>query len=181
MERAKICRNLDTGTAVSFVTSDALVDLPRRLLGSRRAVLLPAIVGFCLSATGGCGPSARIADGTDPWASSVGQFARLAERYRVSHRGQMPATEDDLRRFAGSMDAAGLELIGIGNIDSCFVSDRDGQPLAMRLGQESGTGGDPSVVCYEREGRDGVRLVGKLGGDVEVADEARFAELVPAS
>jgi hypothetical protein len=171
----------DTRAGIAFAERGDSVDYPRRMTQSLRAWLLSAIAGCCLSATGGCGPSARIADGTDPWASSVGQFARLAERYRVSHRGQMPATEDDLRRFAGSMDAAGLELIGIGNIDSCFVSDRDGQPLAMRLGQESGTGGDPSVVCYEREGRDGVRLVGKLGGDVEVADEARFAELVPAS
>ena len=61
------------------------------------------------------------------------------------------------------------------------MSGRDGQPLTVQLGPASGRGGDPSVICYEKEGRGGTRLVGKLGGDVEAADEARFAELVPAS
>jgi hypothetical protein len=155
--------------------------LPGRSLHGRRAWLWFAISGCGVAAMVGCGPSARIADGTDPWASSVGQFARLVERYRVAQRGQMPGSEQDLRRFAESMDAENLKALGIDRVDGCFVSDRDGQPLATRLGPEAAKGGDPSVVCYEREGRDGVRLVGKFGGDVEVADEARFAELVPAS
>jgi hypothetical protein len=142
-----------------------------------RTLLQLAIAWCCLIVPFGCGPSARIADGTDPWASSVGQCARLVERYRVANRGQMPGSEQDLRSFAGGMDAADLKLLGIGAIEGCFVSSRDGRPLAIVLGRLAGRGGDPSVVCHEQEGRDGVRLVGKLGGDVEVADESRFAEL----
>jgi hypothetical protein len=146
----------------------------------RRAWLRITASWWGVVALVGCGPSARIADGTDPWASSVGQFARLVERYRVANRGQLPENEQALRGFAESLDAENLRSLGIDRIEECFVSDRDGQPLAARLGPADKTGGDPSVVCYERDGRDGVRLVGKFGGDVEVADEARFAELVPA-
>lgn len=177
---AQIRMKSDTQAVVADAERGDSVDHPRRLLQSRRAWLLAAVAGVGLSAIVGCGPSARIADGTDPWESSVGQFARLVERYRVAHRGQMPEGEQDLRTFAGGMDAADLKQFGIASVDSCFVSDRDGQPLVMRLGASAGKG-DPSVVCYEQEGRGGVRLVGKLGGDVEVADETRFAELVPPS
>jgi hypothetical protein len=151
------------------------------VLPPRRPFRLVLGTVCCWAAVVGCSFSGGITGSTDPRASSVGQFARLVERYRVAHRGQMPGSEDDLRRFAAGLDAAELEILGIDSIDGCFVSGRDGQPLTVQLGPASGRGGDPSVICYETEGRDGTRLVGKLGGDVEAADEDRFAELVPAS
>lgn len=139
---------------------------------------LAAVVTWAMVAVVGCGgASPGAAD--DPAASSVGRLARLIERYRIDHRGQLPRSEQDLRRFAGAIAPADLATLGVTNVEACFTSDRDGQPLGLPFARRDAVGAEAGVICYERQGRDGLRLVGTVGGNVEIADAARFAELVP--
>lgn len=132
-----------------------------------------------LAAVGGCEAGAGAKTG-DPSASSVGRLVRLVDRYRIDHRGKAPRSELELRRFAAAMNPADRKALGVASLDDCLISDRDGQPLGLMLGQDEAASADQAVICYERHGKDGMRLVGKVGGDVEVADEVRFHELVPA-
>lgn len=138
-------------------------------------------VGIALvaAAVGGCGARAGSGVG-DPASSSVGRLARLVERYRIDHRGQLPRSEQELRGFAAAIAPTDLATLGVPSVEACFVSDRDGQPLVLTLGRDGAAKGDASVICYERQGRDGLHLVGMIGGNVEAADAARFAELVPS-
>lgn len=143
----------------------------------RRSWLLGATA--CLMAASlGCGGVGGLGGSGDPADSSAGRFVRLLERYRIAHRGQLPASEAAVREFASTIGADDLAVLGVSSSEECFAPGRDGQPLVIRLGGPV-AGGDPSVVCYEQEGVGGLRIVGKLGGQVELADAARFAELVP--
>lgn len=154
-----------------------LGELPQPAPSGRRSWLLRATA--CLVAASlGCGGVGGLGGSGDPADSSAGRFVRLLERYRIAHRGQLPASEAAVREFAASIGADDLAVLGVSSSEECFAPGRDGQPLVIRLGGRA-AGGDPSVVCYEQEGVGGLRIVGKLGGQVELADAARFAELVP--
>jgi hypothetical protein len=56
-----------------------------------------------------------------------------------------------------------------------FTSPRDGQPYVVHY-KQAGT-----VVAYERDGKDGKRLVAYPSGQVEEVDETRFKQLVPSA
>lgn len=135
-------------------------------------------IASLLAMTGGCGHRGGALG--DPAVSCVARLTRVVERYRIDHRGQVPRSEQELRGFVAAMNPADRAALGVESVDACLVSDRDGQPVCLVFGGSEAAAGEPAVVCYERQGRDGVRLVGKVGGDVEVADETRFRELVPA-
>ena len=67
------------------------------------------------------------------------------------------------------------------DVESLFVSPRDGQPYVVRYGLKFGgpsPGGSP-VVAYEQTGVGGYRYVAFAVGGAEQVDEKRFRELVP--
>ncbi|BBO35916.1 hypothetical protein [Lacipirellula parvula] len=70
-----------------------------------------------------------------------------------------------------------LSILDVGSIDELFVSDRDGQPLVINYGPAAKANG--GVVVYEQTGKDGIRFVGNTSGQVQEADAALFAKLVP--
>lgn len=67
---------------------------------------------------------------------------------------------------------------GAESVDELFISERDGLPLVIFYGSAP-RGVAPGVIAHEQAGVDGVRLVGFKIGQIEEADAARFAELVP--
>jgi hypothetical protein len=93
-----------------------------------------------------------------------------------SSLGKNPANEQEFKGVIsqGKMD---LEVLGVGSVDELFISDRDGQPLAIIYGQPP-DGVSKGVVAYERTGKDGVRQIGLTSGQVIEADAAQFAKLV---
>lgn len=167
--------------------------LLRRLDGSKRG-LRPSPKTFwncaskafrkrlclCIFAVIGCGQPSFLTSGDDLAVSSVGKAARLIYEFRIARRGAIPTDEAQLRDFAASMDSEYRTKLGLDSPDTYLISSRDGLPLILKLGKVAQPRKASAVVCYEREGLEGVRLVGKIGGDVEAADVARFAELVPA-
>lgn len=86
----------------------------------------------------------------------------------------------DQAEFRQAIEAQNVDwrTLGVSGIDELFVSDRDGKPLAIGYGPAP-QGRPFSVVVYEQEGLNGVRLVGSSDGQVQEADAAKFAQLVP--
>lgn len=128
-----------------------------------------------LSALAGCGGETQGARAKEQShiRAITGLYAKVA-----SDLGRDPADE---QQFKGAISQTNFkpEVFGVENIDELFVSERDGQPLVIVYGKPP-KGLAPGVIAYEQVGVDGVRLVGFKIGQVEEADAARFAELVPA-
>lgn len=127
------------------------------------ALLLAAVVG--------CDGAASVK--RDKEISHVGAVTTLYFRAK-STLGKPPASEQEFKEVI-AQDNVDPGVLGVDSVDELFVSDRDGQPLVVDYGQTSPQG----VVVYEQVGKDGVRLVGFTSGQIEEADAAKFAQLVP--
>ena len=131
-------------------------------------LLLAAIV----AATIGCG------------GASSGGKSRETSHARVvtglyfqakSRLAKTPANEEEFKQAvaAGNPDWSKL---GVSGMDELLVSERDGKPLVINYGVANPPNG---VILYEQEGLNGSRLVGTSNGQVQEADAAQFAKLVP--
>lgn len=94
-----------------------------------------------------------------------------------SKLGKNPASEEEFKQAIESQNVD-WGKIGVSSADDLFVSDRDGKPLVVVYGPPP-QGRPFSVVVYEQEGLNGARLVGTSDGQVQEADAAKFAQLVP--
>ena len=91
--------------------------------------------------------------------------------FMEQHRYMGPKDEAELRKFI-SEDKSGRFLaeragIAVDNLDSVFVSERDGEPLVFRFGVK---GVADHAVVFEKTGVEGMRYVA-LGKPIEVDEE----------
>jgi hypothetical protein len=130
-----------------------------------------ATVSIALSGCGGGSPTAG--------HNEVSRLRAITALYfrAASSLGRNPASEAEFKQAIADTKPD-LGVLGVGSIDELFVSERDGKPIVVRYGPESGRAGR-GVVAYEQEGVDGVRLVGSTNGQIQEADAAKFAQLVP--
>jgi hypothetical protein len=135
-----------------------------------RLVLVLAVVATLLVGCGGSGAAA---------AKSVPHLRVVTALYfqANSKLGKNPASVEE---FKQAIEAANVDwgTLGVSGVDELLVSDRDGKPLVVVYGPPP-QGRPFSVVVYEQEGLNGVRLVGTSDGQVQEADAAKFAQLVP--
>lgn len=94
-----------------------------------------------------------------------------------SKLGKNPANAEEFKQAiaSGNVD---WSTLGVSGPEELLVSDRDGKPLVILYGPPAKPG-PLYVVAYEQEGLDGVRLVGMSNGQMQSADAATFAKLVP--
>jgi hypothetical protein len=128
-------------------------------------------VTLLLAACAGCGGATPVK--RDKEISHVGAVTTLYFRAK-SKLGKPPASEQEFKEVI-AQDNIDPGVLGVGSVDELFVSDRDGQPLIVDYGQSSPQG----VIVYEQVGKEGVRLIGFTSGQIEEADAAKFAQLVP--
>jgi hypothetical protein len=142
------------------------VTLQRRI----NALTIALIVGSLV----GCGGSSSGARSKD-----VSHLRAITALYfqANSRLGKNPANEEEFKQSIASSNVD-WSTLGVSGADELFVSDRDGKPLVIVYGPPP-QGRPMSVVAYEQEGLDGVRLVGMSNGQVQEADAAQFAKLVP--
>lgn len=139
---------------------------------------LTGAILWALLALPGCGkrpdPTIQAID-----RSNLRSMMKLYTRYIAQNRGQRPASEEEFKAFVNQIPQDDLAKMGIRDVQSVFVSERDNKPYVLRLGQP---GGPPSMgpVAYEQEGKDGKRFVALATGRIEEVDEAGFKKLVPA-
>ena len=133
---------------------------------------------FCLAIAAGilsgCGGSARQGE------AQKGRMQAVVSMYGMARtlQGRGPASEEQFKAFIAEKGAKTMERVGVANADELLVSDRDNQPYVVIYGKPP-AGMNPDVVAFERNGVEGIRLVGLGIGYVQEADQAKFKELVP--
>jgi hypothetical protein len=137
----------------------------------RRNILLLALVATSLV---GCGGS--------PGAASSKELSHLrvitALYFQAKSKlGKNPSNEEEFKQAINSANVD-WSTLGVSGADELLISDRDGKPLVIVYGPPP-QGRPFSVVAYEQEGLNGVRLVGTSDGQIQEADAAQFAKLVP--
>jgi hypothetical protein len=140
------------------------------MASTRRTTLL--LVAIAASAIG-CG--------SKPTAANNKELSHLravtALYFQANSRlGKNPTSAEEFKESiaAGNPDWSKL---GVSGPDELFISERDGKPLVILYGPSKS--GPFGAVAYEQEGLNGVRLVGMINGQVQEADAAQFAKLVP--
>lgn len=96
--------------------------------------------------------------------------------------GQPPASGEQLKEFAGALKQNGRVPMGLDleDLDSIFVSPRDGEPYVLLLGENAlNNGGDRTAIAYEQTGRDGMRQIALSNTAVVNASAEEFAKYVP--
>jgi hypothetical protein len=150
-------------------------DFPR----ATRSPLLVLLLGLTMLSLAGCGAPTEV-----PQEEPVVHLKALAVfygRYVASHRGQSPPSEAEFKKYVQSLSKTELEALGVTDVESLFVSPRDGQPYHVQYNiplPPPGPDGAP-VVAYEQTGEGGERYVATSLGDVQLMDEAKFQAIAP--
>jgi hypothetical protein len=139
------------------------------------------LLALALAAAPGCG-SNELESTT---AKRLRGLARVYLDYAVPKNGKGPDSEAVLREHLRRLPDFVLQTNGVdpAGRESLFVSERDGAPFVVRYGASVGTisGNSTVVVAHEKAGKDGKRLVVFVSAKVELADEARFQQLLSAN
>lgn len=102
--------------------------------------------------------------------------------YSAANRYVGPEDREQLVEFfkSDSKMAGRLELmhLNVHDIDSYFVSPRDGEEYKIRWKLKKNPTSPPYPIVFEQVGIDGTRLVGVSGGIVEeVEDDSEYSSL----
>lgn len=103
----------------------------------------------------------------------LGNFYRL---YQAKNNWVGPASAEEFRSFIEGLSANRLEMFGVdkNDIDSLFISERDGEEFQFRF-KVKGAPMHQSPVVFEKTGQNGVRLVGFTSlPPQEVSDDAEY-------
>ncbi|MGD9922416.1 MAG: hypothetical protein AB7V13_13380 [Pseudorhodoplanes sp.] len=135
--------------------------------------LLAVFVAGC---SNGDNPASALADAN---GTNIQRLSNLYFTFQSEHEWRGPRDETEFKSFLHSIDPAKLERIGIdaSNIDALFISERDGQPFAIRYGVQGNVMGSSEPVVFEATGDGGKRLVGFLNMTQREVDPAEYDAL----
>lgn len=137
---------------------------------------LPVLV---ISLMPGCGGSDAL---TSPTAVKLRALGNFYLEYALGNGNTGPANEKAFKKHLRNAPDFNLKNYGLdpNNIDSAFVSERDGEPFVILYGvkiSEISPTAAP-LIAYEKTGQNGKRLVGFANAKVEEVDEARLEALM---
>ena len=119
-----------------------------------------------------------------PTAKKLQALGNFYLDYAVGKNGKGPENEQELKKHIRSTPDHVLSTTGFdrNSIDSLFNSERDQQPFVVLYGLTIKQVGGKSapLVAHEKTGKNGKRLVGFANGKVELVEESRLNELLPA-
>jgi hypothetical protein len=143
----------------------------------RKVVSGQVVLGLVvLSLLNGCGP--RLPDRVQPSAEArIQKLAGLCNKFATRQR-KKPASIEELKTWAKSLDKNDLVQMGIEDPDTAFVSPRDNQPYVL---VRSGGSGPGDVLAYEKVGEGGKHyIVTPMGAAFEL-DEQELRRRVPSA
>ena len=108
-------------------------------------------------------------------------IAAYYSQFLAHHRGQLPANEEEFKKFIQAKGGEALSFKGL-TIDELFTSSRDGKPFVVRY-RDVKSWPLPEVVAYEQEGDDGMRHGATSVGEYTVIsdEEFRSGKTLPAA
>lgn len=115
--------------------------------------------------------------------SQIQQLVNCYCFYQARHSYSGPKDEAEFRAFLSeSRHKDAFERVGIdsSNIDSLFVSERDGKPYKIKYGLKGSMAGFFEPVVFESEGVDGEVMVGFGGSKSELMSLDESEELYDA-
>jgi hypothetical protein len=145
---------------------------------SRSVQSLALFTLFSLFALPGCGSDEL----ESPTAAKLRTISNLYLTYAIGKNGQGPESEEGFKKYLRGLTDDILVPAGVDRkeIDSLFISERDGQPFVVLYGLKitgiSGKSG--SVLAHEKTGKNGKRLVALSNTKVEHVDESGFQDLL---
>jgi hypothetical protein len=113
--------------------------------------------------------------------SNLQAIAAYYSQFLAHHRGQLPANEEEFKKFIQAKGGEALSYKGL-SVDQLFISSRDEKPFLVKYrGDKSWP--LPEVVVYEQEGADGIRHGATSVGEYTVIsdEEFRSAKTLPAA
>lgn len=120
----------------------------------------------------GCGPSA--AKSQPESKARITKLLRLYQAY-VAKTKTGPPDEQALREFGQKLSPQERDSAMVGDdLETIFVSPRDGQKYVIRYGLKLDPGGKMQFVAWEAMGKDGRRFVALSNGYVEEYSEESF-------
>jgi hypothetical protein len=108
-------------------------------------------------------------------------IAAYYSQFLAHHRGQLPANEEEFKKFIQAKGGEALSFKGL-TVDELFASSRDGKPFVIKY-RDVKSWPLPDVVAYEQEGDDGMRHGATSVGEYTVIsdEEFRIGKPLPAA
>ncbi len=106
-------------------------------------------------------------------------------QFSSQHQGKGPADETQFKAFIEKLSESQRKSFNIKDVNTLFVSGRDGKPYVILYGGKKNAAPSPKgpsgaqVIGYEQVGSGGRRYVASALGAVEEVDEATFKQRVP--
>lgn len=112
-------------------------------------------------------------------SSNIQRLTNLYLAYQSEHGWIGPGDDASLKEFIRGLPSNTLTRIGIepSNVDSIFVSERDGQPFKLRYKVVGSMMGSLEPVVFEAEGSGGQRMVGFLNMTQRDVDSSEYDSL----
>jgi hypothetical protein len=116
---------------------------------------------------------------TDPEAKlRLERLQELYLRYTNEHNGKAPPSEKAFKEYIKKIPKPERDAIHVpDDVDSLFVSPRDGQKYTFRYGVRLYAGGETEALAWETTGQNGTRFVLLNIGQVQEYTDADFNEL----
>jgi len=93
------------------------------------------------------------------------------------HGGRGPRNEAEFKEFIGGPGKGLMERRGHANVETLFVSPRDGQPFVVLYDDKKQP--PPAAVCiYESQGIGGKRMASSSNGDVREMDSTELSQIL---
>jgi hypothetical protein len=161
----------------SFRSQDEEADRNKLLLmgGVGGGVLLLAMVALVYWLIGGGPPTGT----TDPPAKlRLERVMEAFQQYTIKHNGRPPPTEQALKDFLNKLPQQERAAMNVGDdVDSLFVSPRDGQKYRLPYKTTLDPSGETRAVAWESTGQGGSRFVYLSMGYVQEYPDDEFQQL----
>lgn len=139
---------------------------------SRRVLsLLLLAAGFvcCTGCGGGIAPAAD--------SDHIKTLTDLYISYMAANGRRPPPNEAALKEYLQKLPDDSPTKKKVTDVDSVFVSPRDGQPYAVVYAKDPKPQG--GIIVYEKQGSEGKRFVGTAMGAVQEMEEGELTAALP--
>jgi hypothetical protein len=103
---------------------------------------------------------------------------KLYQEYMNAHNRKPPESMEKLKTWAQTLKPEQLEKLKIDNLETAFVSPRDGQPYGLAPPGPKERMGMSPVTLYEKVGVKGKHITASMGSFREI-DEKVLKQYVP--
>lgn len=110
--------------------------------------------------------------------TNIQRLSNCYSMYQFNNGWQGPVDEASFKKYLSEVRPEILSRMGIDDIDSIFISERDGQPFKVRYAVKGTARGTSEAVVFEAEGSGGKKMVGFLNMTQREVDQAEYDQLL---